>query len=125
MRAAIVALAIACLVLGVVPGVLVGSLAAVAPWPVFVPTALTLHAPGTGSLPTVGIALVLGALVPAFVLLRGRRVAAPAPTWACGQLVQPELRWTSAGFTKPIRLVFEALLRPVREISVRTAGGVV
>ena len=33
-------------------------------------------------------------------LLRGRRAAAPAPTWACGQLVEPALGWTSAGFTQ-------------------------
>ena len=48
--------------------------------------------PGTGSLPTGGIALVLVALAGrASSLLRGRRAAAPAPTWACGQLVEPQL----------------------------------
>ena len=57
--------------------------------------------------------------------VRGRRVAAPAPTWVCGQLVAPQLAWTSAGFTKPLRLVLEVVLRPQREIAVRTAGGVV
>ena len=36
--------------------------------------------------------------------------------WACGQLVEPRSRWTSAGFTKPLRLVLEAVLRPEREI---------
>jgi hydrogenase-4 component B len=125
MRAAVALLAAACVVLGVVPGLLVGSLAGLAPWPVSVPTTLGLHPPGTGSLPTVGIALVLGALVPALAFVRGRRVAAPAPTWACGQLVQPQLQWTSAGFTKPLRLVLELVLRPQREISVRVEGGVV
>jgi hypothetical protein len=39
--------------------------------------------------------------------------------------VQPQLAWTSAGFTKPVRLVLEAVLRPQREIAVRSAGGVV
>jgi len=73
----------------------------------------------------VGIALVLCALVPALKVVRGRRVAAPAPTWACGQLVQPQLHWTSAGFTKPLRLVLETVLRPQREIAVRAEGGVV
>jgi hypothetical protein len=52
-------------------------------------------------------------------------LAATAPTWACGQLVQPQLAWTSAGFTKPLRLVLEAVLRPQREIAVRASGGVV
>ena len=54
-----------------------------------------------------------------------RRSAAPAPSWACGQEVVPRLGWTSAGFTKPLRLVLEVVLRPRREIEVRTAGGVV
>lgn len=125
MRAALVALAGACVVLGVVPGLLVASLARLAPWPVSMQTSFALHLPGTGSLPTVGIAVVLGLLVSVFFLLRGRSVAAPAPTWVCGQLVQPQLAWTSAGFTKPLRLVLEAVLRPQREIVVRTAGGVV
>jgi NADH:ubiquinone oxidoreductase subunit 5 (subunit L)/multisubunit Na+/H+ antiporter MnhA subunit len=125
MRIAVVVLAGACVVLGVVPGLLVASLARLAPWPVAMRTTLALHLPGTGSLPTVGIAVALGVLVPAFFLLRGRRVTATAPTWVGGQLVQPELAWTGAGFTKPLRLALEAVLRPEREIAVRTSGGVV
>jgi hydrogenase-4 component B len=125
MRAAVVALAAACVALGVVPGLLVATLARLAPWPASVHTTLTLRLPGTGSLPTVGIALALCLFAPLLFVLRGKRVAAPAPTWACGQLVQPQLAWTSAGFTKPLRLVLEAVLRPQREIVVRTSGGVV
>ena len=45
-------------------------------------------------------------------------------TWACGQRVEPALAWTSAGFTKPLRLVLEAVLRPEREIAVRTDGAI-
>ena len=69
-----------------------------------------------------------GAVVVVFVALRlarGRRVAAPAPAWACGQRLEPALHWTSAGFTKPVRLVLESLLRPEREITVSTEGGIV
>jgi hydrogenase-4 component B len=41
----------------------------------------------------------------------------------CGQAVQPSLGWTSAGFTKPLRLVLEVVLRPRRELtSVDSAG---
>ena len=57
--------------------------------------------------------------------LRGAHRAAPAPTWACGQPVTPALNWTSAGFTKPLRLVLEAVLRPRREIEVVEEGGLV
>ena len=35
------------------------------------------------------------------------------------------LDWTSAGSTKPLRLVLEDVLRPEREIVVRAEGGVV
>jgi hydrogenase-4 component B len=59
------------------------------------------------------------------VRARGSRRAAPAPTWACGQTVTPALDWTSAGFTKPLRLVLEALLRPRRELEVLREGGIV
>jgi len=104
MRAAIVGLAGACVALGVVPGLLVASLARLAPWPVSMRTTLSLQLPGSGSLPTVGIAVVLVVLGSGIFLLRGKRVAAPAPTWACGQLIQPQLLWTGAGFTKPLRL---------------------
>jgi hydrogenase-4 component B len=125
MRAAVGALAIACVVLGAAPGLLLASLVSLAPWPAALPTTIGLHLPGTGSLPTLGIATILAVVTGALVLLRSGRAAAPAPTWACGQLVEPALGWTSAGFTKPLRLVLEGVLRPERTIAVRSAGGVV
>ena len=69
-----------------------------------------------------------GAVVVVFIALRlarGRHVAAASPVWASGQRLEPALRWTSAGFTKPVRLVLEGLLRPEREITVCTEGGIV
>jgi hydrogenase-4 component B len=125
MRGAVVFLAAACVVLGLAPGVLVRALVRLEPWAGPAPSGIGLHLPGTGSLPVAGIALALAACVGGLLLARGRRRAAPAPTWACGQLVEPALDWTSAGFTKPLRLVLEAVLRPEREIAVRTSGGVV
>jgi hydrogenase-4 component B len=119
MRSAVVALAGACLVLGVAPGFLFGKLAQING------QGPGIDLPTTGTLPTGWIALVLVGVAATLVLLRGRRAAEPAPTWACGQLVEPSLVWTSAGFTKPLRLALEAVLRPEREVEVRTAGGVV
>ena len=124
-RLAVGFLAFVCVVLGVGPGLLFGALVGLAPWGVEAPTHVGLHLPGTGSLPTGGIVLVLGAITTALVLLRGRRSAATAPTWVCGQLVEPQLNWTSAGFTKPLRLVLEAVLRPRREITVNSEASVV
>ena len=68
---------------------------------------------------------MLVALVACSRSREARARAAPRPTWACGQLIGPELAWTSAGFTKPLRLVLEPLLRPERRIEVHVAGGVV
>ena len=39
--------------------------------------------------------------------------------------MEPVLNWTSAGFTKPVRIVLESLLRPEREIAVAVEGGIV
>jgi hydrogenase-4 component B len=125
MRAGVVFLGVGCVVLGLVPGILFEPLAELEPWAPAAPSGIGLDVPGTGALPTAAIALVLAGLVGALALARGSRSAAPAPSWACGQLVEPELHWTSAGFTKPLRLVLEVVLRPEREIAVRASGGVV
>jgi hydrogenase-4 component B len=125
MRAALVSLAGACVALGLAPGLLFSRLAGLAPTPAHMETRAGLDLPATGSLSGIWIAVVLGAGTGGLLLLRGRRQAAPAPTWACGQLLGPALYWTSAGFTKPLRLVLEAILRPEREIATRSDGGVV
>jgi len=127
MRAGMVMLAALCVGLGVVPGLVTPTLAGLAPGAE--PEVLARHAglavPGTGSLPTLGLAVALLVLTAVLVRARGTRRAAPAPTWACGQPVVPALSWTSAGFTKPLRLVLESLLRPRRELEVVEHGGLV
>jgi hydrogenase-4 component B len=125
MRAAVVLLGTACLALGLAPGLLVRYLVPIAPWHAAVPHGPGLTMPGTGGLPTVTIGLVLAGVTAVLVRLRGQRAAAPAPAWACGQPVTPALRWTSAGFTKPLRLVLEAVLRPRRELEIQSSGSVV
>ena len=124
MRYAVVGLAALCVVLGLVPGLLVGRLVAMAPWPAGASISLGLHLPGTGSLPTWGLAAFLLVATAALTRVRGASRAAPTPTWACGQDVVPALNWTSAGFTKPLRLVMEALLRPRRQVQVEHNSGV-
>lgn len=125
MRASMVFLAAACVVLGVLPGLLVPTLAALGPGRVTLHDGVAVNLPGTGSLPTLALALALVVLVGGLVRLAGRRRAAAAPTWVCGQQPDAGLQWTSAGFTKPLRLVLEALLRPRREVRVLTSAGVV
>jgi len=127
MRAGMAVLAVLCVVLGLVPGLVVPTLAGLAPG-VHGP-ALARHAglvlPGTGSYLPLPLALALAALTLGLVGLRGKRRAAPAPSWACGQPVVSALNWTSAGFTKPLRLVLEVVLRPSREVEVARGSGMV
>jgi hydrogenase-4 component B len=125
MRAAMVALAALCVVVGLVPGLLVPTLAGLAPGGGSLARHAGLELPGTGSLPTLALAGALVVLVAALLRARGTRRAAPAPTWVCGQPVTPALNWTSAGFTKPLRLVLEAVLRPQRELELTRAGATV
>ncbi len=113
------------MVLGVLPGLLVPTLAALGPGHVRLLGGAGLNVPGTGSLPTLAIALALVVLVGALARLARSRRAAPAPAWTCGQLPAPGLAWSSAGFTKPLRLVLEALLRPRREVQMIVSAGVV
>jgi hydrogenase-4 component B len=126
MRAGVVALAALSVALGLVPGLLLPTLAGLAPGGgAGIPRHAGLALPGTGSLPTLTVAIALAALITGLVRARGTRRAAPAPTWVCGQAVVPALGWTSAGFTKPLRLVLEVVLRPRRRIEVTRSGGIV
>lgn len=116
MRAALVFLAGCCIALGAAPGLLVPTLMELAPQPGGLAAEAGLSIPGTGSLPSPWLLFGLLALSGLLWRLRGSRRTAPVPVWACGQRVEPSLAWSSAGFTKPLRLVLEAVLRPRREI---------
>ena len=127
MRAAVVVLAVACVVLGVAPGLLFGSLVGLAPWPAAVPTSVGL-APAGHRLAADGRdrARRSSASPALLVLCAAGRGAAPAPTWACGQLVEPRARLDER---RASRSRCGSCSRPCcgreREIAVRTAGGVV
>jgi hydrogenase-4 component B len=123
MWAPVAALAGACLALGLVPGLLLPSLADLAPGGGELDRGAGISVAGT-SLPTMGIALALAAGVAALTLVRGRRTAAPAPVWTCGQPGDLRLSWTSAAFTKPVLLVFSGILRPERDVAEDVRGGV-
>jgi hydrogenase-4 component B len=121
--AAPVFLAGCCIAFGAAPGLLVPSLMKLAPQPQSLPAEPGLSIPGTGSLPSPWLLLGLLALSGALWRLRGSRRTAPTPAWACGQRIEPSLSWTSAGFTKPLRLVLDSVFRPRREVeAVRHRG---
>jgi len=129
MRAGMGALAAGCVLLGLAPGLVLPTLASLLPGTATTGARLLRHAglmlPGTGSLPTVGIAMALLLLTFTIWLARGFRAQdpQPAPSWACGQPLVAELAWTPAAFTKPLRLVLAPLMRPDRELDVVRAGG--
>lgn len=117
-------LAAACVVLGLAPGLILPELAGLAAGAPHLERTPGLDLPATGTLPSAALAVALLVATGALLAARGR-VAAPAPTWACGQPLDRGLLWTSAGFTKPLRLMGEAVLRPERDIAVERTGGVV
>jgi formate hydrogenlyase subunit 3/multisubunit Na+/H+ antiporter MnhD subunit len=125
MRAATGFLAALCVVLGVVPGLILPELVRLAPGDAVLPSSFGLALPGTGSFPALALGAALVLLTAGLVRARGSRRAAPAPTWVCGQPVTRALDWTSAGFTKPLRLILEAVVRPRRTLAVVRAAGVV
>ncbi len=80
MRAAMAALALMCVALGLAPGLLLPTLAGLAPGAGAPVAALGagLHVPGTGSYPTLGLALAIAALTGVLASARGKRRAAPS-----------------------------------------------
>lgn len=126
-RAALILLGVLCGAFALAAGAVAPTLAELAPGTVHLPAqpGLGVSLPGAGGLtpPALALALIVGvALLAAWV--RGPR-AASAPAWTCGQRVEPPLAWTSAGFTKPLRLMLAAALRPRREVAVDAHAGVV
>jgi hydrogenase-4 component B len=125
MRYAMAALAALCVLLGTLPGPVLAPLLALRRQGAGLAIGwFGLALPGTGGLPTVGLLAGVGGLALLLAALRGRRVTAPAPAWTSGQIIEPSLDWTSSGFTKPIRLGWEWLLRPTRELTVDRRNGV-
>jgi hydrogenase-4 component B len=131
MTAAMGTLALGCVLLGLAPGTLFGPLTEVLPGATGGASGIGLRLPVAGGtdpisgFPSVGLLAVLVVLTAGLGWLRGRHSAEAAPTWVCGQELDARLNWTSAGFTKPLRMATSALLRPRAEITVREESGVV
>lgn len=129
MRAAMAGLALGCIGVGVAAAPLGAVLAGVA---------RGMGSRGNGSAaapleapPTIGTydpALLAVALVGACVAILavarlGARPARRAPTWTCGILPEPAFEYTATSFSKPLRLFFEPVLRPDRELHVELHEG--
>jgi hydrogenase-4 component B len=75
----------------------------------------------SGTVSTLGIALMLLCLLPVplvlWALFARRSRTRIGPTWDCGQRgLTPQMQYTATGFSKPLRMIFKALFRPRREV---------
>lgn len=121
------ALAALCVFAGAVPGFLLPALSDLCPLgsaPALAHGA-GIELPGSGSLPAPALVIALCALFALLVRARGRYRADPAPTWVCGESVEPAFAWSSAGFSKSLQLVLEPALKPERSVAVDRVGGIV
>jgi hydrogenase-4 component B len=123
LRSGMALLALACVVLGLLPGVATSLLAV--PTAELVGVAMSTQGPAVLATPAAGLVptALLGALAAAagltFLLtqlLGGRRAARVVPTWACGYALTPRMQYGSTAFAKPIRLFFRAIVRPERAV---------
>ena len=82
---------------------------------------LTALATQSGSISTMGMALMAMCLLPIPAVLwwafaRNSRTRI-GPTWDCGlKGLTPRMEYTATGFSKPLRMIFRGLFRPRREI---------
>jgi len=116
MRGGMTFLAAACLLIGILPGVLLKPLVALAqglvPGAGVPPETLAI----TRVLPWIAVAVIgiAGAAALAAALGRVRRIV---PAWGCGlPTLTSRMQYTSTAFSKPIRFVFSAVYRPDRKI---------
>ncbi|MGB7844008.1 MAG: proton-conducting transporter membrane subunit [Candidatus Acidiferrum sp.] len=113
MRGGMTMLAAACLLIGVLPGVLLRPLARLTQ--VLVPGA---GVPDeivsiAGIIPWIA-AIVLGVIA---ITALGRYAQRTAPTWGCGlSQLTTRMQYTSTAFSKPIRFVFSSVYKPDRRI---------
>jgi hydrogenase-4 component B len=129
MRAAMVGLGIGCLALGLAAAPVGALLAGVARGITgrgsdLGPASLQ-PPPVIGTYDPVLLAIALGgaAVVVVAVARLRARPARRAPTWTCGIAPEPAFEYTATSFSKPLRLFFEPVLRPDRELRVELHAG--
>ena len=131
MQAAMAALAVACMALGVLPSLVLPAVSGAVAGLGGLPTGpaagvprLTLEIPGTvGVIAPAALAVAL-LLVPVVVVIAFRCGAADrrlrvGDTWGCGRIGQtPRMEYTATAFAEPLRRVFAELYRPTEDLSI-------
>lgn len=118
MRIGMALLAVACVVIGVVPGIVLGPLGAAVTEVMHGAVAPDNATSLVRILPWVAVGVV--GIVLFFLAMR--RVARVTATWACGMPgLDARMQYTSTSFSKPLRRVFAQVYRPDRSIEVLPA----
>jgi hydrogenase-4 component B len=122
MNLSLFAIAVACLVLGIHPGLALRPLASLAARLVANPIPPPELAVISRTMPLVAAAVGLSLLLTLRLLKwSGRRV----DTWACGLPGLTErMQYTATSFSKPLRSVFRTVYKPARKLDVEPAGEV-
>jgi hydrogenase-4 component B len=125
-------LAIACVILGVAPGMMVSLINPVtsslfggngSALSVLNVGSLTIpQSAGSGASPLILFALLGGLMIlPVLIgfILGGKIRKRTAMVWACGlEKVKPRMQYTATGFSKPIRMIFSNIVRASHEIEI-------
>jgi hydrogenase-4 component B len=123
-------LAVLCVVLGFFPGSVLRVIRGVmAPLPGFMPGAEIARGPlgmasgitGAASFDHVaplvlGIALLAGLGVAAWLTKRAGALVRRVPTWGCGGELTARTEYTATAFSKPLMMIFESIYRPTRKV---------
>lgn len=115
MQVAMAVLAAGCVILGVVPGIVLSPLTALAQELLHSPALPDEVIPLSHTLPLVASCVAL--LVIAVIVIRStKRIV---PTWACGLPgLNGRMQYSSAAFSKPLRKVFARAYKPDRTVEV-------
>lgn len=115
-----------CIVLGVIPFVMFGVIQKTI-YPLIgissahsfaiTPTAISAGISKV-SVGTTGIMIILGLLLAWGIVkfIGGKTKTIREETWACGNSLVPRMTYTASGFSKPLRVAFQLLMKPSRSL---------
>ncbi len=127
-------LAALCFALGLAPTVVVRLLSPVtagligvtaSPSLSLAPLPLPQKGGAVAPLALLGLLVALGVVA----LLLGRLIGGPgrsrvSPPWVCGNEIEPSMQYSATALAKPVRIIFQSLVRPYREIAHQHSAGV-
>jgi hydrogenase-4 component B len=130
MRAGMVALAIGCIVVGLV-GTPVGAFIGRAAWSALAGSGSGIPLGGPPPLPALGdytpllvaALLSVGAAIASALLAYRSATVRRSPTWTCGIAPEASFEYTATSFSKPLRLFFRPVFRPNTALRVERHPG--